>query len=70
MPEVHLSLNVRDTFTGPEIAIPAGNVEAFCAAAGNQQEKFKAARSEVVKAPMDFAIPTSRQAARYYKIST
>ena len=55
-------LNVRDTFTGPEVTISAGDVEAFCAVVGNQQEKFKTARTDEVKAPMDFAIVTGWQA--------
>ena len=55
-------LNVRDTFTGPEVIISANDVEAFCAVVGNQQEKFKTVRTDVVKAPMDFAIVTGWQA--------
>jgi len=55
-------LNVRDTFTGPEVTISASDVEAFCAVVGNQQEKFKAVRTDEVKTPMDFAIVTGWQA--------
>jgi fatty acid synthase subunit alpha, fungi type len=55
-------LNVRDTFTGPEVTISASDVEAFCAVVGNQQEKFKTVRTDEVKAPMDFAIVTGWQA--------
>jgi fatty acid synthase subunit alpha, fungi type len=55
-------LDVRDTFTGPEVTISANDVEAFCAVVGNQQEKFKTARTDEVKAPMDYAIVTGWQA--------
>ncbi len=55
-------LDVRDTFTGPEVTISADDVEAFCAVVGNQQEKFKTARTDEVKAPMDYAIVTGWQA--------
>ncbi|KAI0046589.1 fatty acid synthase [Auriscalpium vulgare] len=55
-------LDVRDTFTGPEVTIAASEVETFCAVVGNQQEEFKTARTEDVKAPMDFAIVTGWQA--------
>lgn len=55
-------LNVRDTFTGPEVTISASDIEAFCAVVGNQQEKFKTVRTDEVKAPMDFAIVTGWQA--------
>ncbi len=55
-------LGVRDTFTGPEVTISASDVEAFCAVVGNQQEKFQTARTDEVKAPMDFAIVTGWEA--------
>jgi fatty acid synthase subunit alpha, fungi type len=55
-------LDVRDTFTGPEVIISASDVETFCAVVGNQQEKFKTVRTDEVKAPMDFAIVTGWQA--------
>jgi acyl dehydratase len=55
-------LDVRDTFTSPEVTISASDVEAFCAVVGNQQEKFKTVRTDEVKAPMDFAIVTGWQA--------
>jgi fatty acid synthase subunit alpha len=55
-------LDVRDTFTGPEVTISAGEVEAFCAVVGNQQEEFKTVRTDEVRAPMDFAIVTGWQA--------
>ena len=55
-------LDVRDTFTGPEVTISTNDVEAFCAVVGNQQEKFKTVRSDEVKAPMDYAIVTGWQA--------
>jgi fatty acid synthase subunit alpha len=56
------ALNVRDTFTGPEVTISAADVETFCAVVGNQQEAFKTTRADVVQAPMDFAIVTGWQA--------
>ncbi|KAI0311286.1 acyl transferase domain-containing protein, partial [Amylostereum chailletii] len=55
-------IDVRDTFTGPEVTISAADVETFCGVVGNQQEEFKTVRSETVKAPMDFAIVTGWQA--------
>jgi enoyl reductase-like protein len=55
-------LDVRDTFTGPEVTISASDVEAFCAVVGNQQEKFKTARTDEVKGPMDYAIVTGWRA--------
>jgi hypothetical protein len=55
-------LNVRDAFVGPDVKISASDVEAFCAVVGNQQEKFTTARTDEVKAPMDFAIVTGWQA--------
>jgi fatty acid synthase subunit alpha, fungi type len=33
-------LDVRDTFTGPEVTISANDVKVFCAVVGNQQEKL------------------------------
>jgi acyl dehydratase len=55
-------LDVRDTFTSPEVTISASDVEAFCAVVGNQQEEFKTVRTDEVMAPMDFAIVTGWQA--------
>ncbi|THH15787.1 hypothetical protein EW146_g4747 [Bondarzewia mesenterica] len=55
-------INVRDTFAGPPVTISAEDVETFCAVVGNQQEAFKTARTDEVKAPMDFAIVTGWQA--------
>ncbi|KAI0264369.1 fatty acid synthase [Gloeopeniophorella convolvens] len=55
-------LKVRETFTGPEVTISADDVEGFCSVVGNQQEDFKAVRTDEVKAPMDFAIVTGWQA--------
>lgn len=54
-------IDIRDTFTGPEITIEADTVERFCAVVGNQGESFKTARNTEVKAPMDFAIVTGWQ---------
>jgi len=56
-------IDIRETFTGPEITIEAGTVEQFCAIVGNQGEAFKTARTKHVKAPMDFAIVTGWQAS-------
>ena len=55
-------LDVCDTFTSPDVSISANDVKAFCAAVGNQQEKFKTVHTDEVKAPMDYAIITGRQA--------
>ncbi|OBZ72637.1 Fatty acid synthase subunit beta [Grifola frondosa] len=55
-------INVRDTFTGPDVTIAAEDVESFCAVVGNQGEAFKSTRSETPQAPMDFAIVTGWQA--------
>lgn len=38
-------LDVRDTFTSPEVTISVSNVEVFCAVVGNQKE-FKAVRTD------------------------
>ncbi|KAI0950742.1 hypothetical protein AcW1_007973 [Taiwanofungus camphoratus] len=55
-------INVRETFTGPEVTIEAEEVESFCAVVGNDGEAFKTARAQTVQAPMDFAIVTGWQA--------
>lgn len=57
MPEI----DIHETFIGPEVTISARDVEMFCGVVGNQSEAFKTARTEVVKAPMDFAIVTGWQ---------
>lgn len=54
-------LDVHETFIGPEVIISAHDVETFCNVVGNQNEAFKTARTENVKAPMDFAIVTGWQ---------
>ena len=54
-------LDVHETFIGPEVIISANDVEIFCNVVGNQNEAYKTARSEDVKAPMDFAIVTGWQ---------
>ena len=59
--EVLPEINIRDTFTGPEVTIQASDVEAFCSVVGNEGEAFKTARSDCVQAPMDFAIVTGWQ---------
>lgn len=57
MPEI----DIHETFIGPEVTISAQDVEMFCGVVGNQSEAFKTARTDVVKAPMDFAIVTGWQ---------
>lgn len=54
-------LDIHETFIGPEVVISASDVETFCNVIGNQNEAFKTARTETVKAPMDFAIVTGWQ---------
>jgi enoyl reductase-like protein len=54
-------LNVHDAFFGPDIKISVSNVEAFSVVVSNQKEKFKTARTDEAKAPMDFAIVTGWQ---------
>ncbi|KAF7965824.1 hypothetical protein HWV62_41719, partial [Athelia sp. TMB] len=56
------AIDIKETFVGPEVTIEAEAVETFCAVVGNQGEHFKTARTENVKAPMDFAIVTGWQA--------
>jgi len=58
------TLDIRDTFTGPDITIDAASVERFCGVVGNQGEFFKTVRNAEVKAPMDFAIVTGWQVCR------
>lgn len=55
------TLDIKDEFVGPEVTINAEDVETFCAVVGNHGESFKSARTESVKAPMDFAIVTGWQ---------
>ncbi|KAI0077780.1 fatty acid synthase [Panus rudis PR-1116 ss-1] len=55
-------LNVRESFTGPEVTIDEDEIEEFCAVVGNQGEEFKTTRTDTVQAPMDFAIVTGWQA--------
>jgi len=57
MPEI----DIHETFIGPEVTISPQDVEMFCGVVGNQSESFKSARTEVVKAPMDFAIVSGWQ---------
>jgi fatty acid synthase subunit alpha len=54
-------IDIRETFTGPEVTIDAGAIETFCAVVGNQEQSFKAVRNTAIKAPMDFAIVTGWQ---------
>ncbi|PFH52946.1 hypothetical protein AMATHDRAFT_138867 [Amanita thiersii Skay4041] len=56
------TLNVRDLFVGPEVRITVADIEQFCNVVGNQGESFKSARTDIVQAPMDFAIVTGWQA--------
>ncbi|KAI6024835.1 hypothetical protein BKA83DRAFT_685883 [Pisolithus microcarpus] len=53
---------LRETFIGPEVTISGKEVETFCGVIGNQNEAYKLARANRVKAPMDFAIVTGWQA--------
>jgi fatty acid synthase subunit alpha len=55
------SLDVRDTFTGPEVTIDVASVEEFCGVVGNEGESFKSVRTTDVKALMDYAIVTGWQ---------
>lgn len=59
--EVLPEIDVRETFTGPEVTIDANAIETFCSVVGNDGEAFKTARNETVQAPMDFAIVTGWQ---------
>ncbi|KAH9950013.1 fatty acid synthase [Amylocystis lapponica] len=60
--EVLPSIDLRETFVGPEVTIEAGHVETFCAVIGNDGEAFKSVRTDKLQAPMDFAIVTGWQA--------
>ncbi|KAI5983403.1 hypothetical protein EDD15DRAFT_2390897 [Pisolithus albus] len=53
---------LRETFIGPEVTISGKEVETFCGVIGSQNEAYKLARANRVKAPMDFAIVTGWQA--------
>lgn len=55
------SIDLRETFDGPEVTIKAADIEQFCAVVGNQGESFKEVRNHNVQAPMDFAIVTGWQ---------
>lgn len=55
-------IDVRQTFTGPDVTISAAEVESFCTVVGNDGESYKTARADHVQAPMDFAIVTGWQA--------
>jgi fatty acid synthase subunit alpha len=50
------TLDIRETFSGPDITIAAASVERFCGVVGNPDEFFKTVQNAEVKAPMDFAI--------------
>ena len=54
-------IDVRATYTGPEVTIEASHIETFCGVVGNQSELFKTALTKEVQAPMDFAIVTGWQ---------
>lgn len=56
--EVLPEIDVRATYTGPEVTIDATAVESFCSVVGNQGESFHSMRTAEVQAPMDFAIVT------------
>lgn len=49
-------LALDQSFTGPETAVEAKDIQRFCDVIGNQSEAFKSVRSDKVMAPMDFAI--------------
>lgn len=55
------SIDLRETFVGPEVTISEAEIERFCAVVGNDGESFKAGRASAVEAPMDFAIVTGWQ---------
>jgi len=50
--EVVPDIDIRDTFTGPDITIEAVSVKRFCAVVGDQDESFKTSRNTEVKASM------------------
>lgn len=58
-------LDSKQVFEGPEITIDAIEVERFCAVVRNDGEAFKGARTENVRAPLDFAIVTGWQVRNY-----
>ncbi|KAJ3540249.1 hypothetical protein NM688_g6254 [Phlebia brevispora] len=60
--EVLPEIDVRATYTSPEVTIDSSAIERFCSIIGNQGELFKTARVADVQAPMDFAIVTGWQA--------
>jgi len=55
-------LDSKQVFEGPEVTIDATEIECFCAVVRNDGEAFKSARTENVRAPLDFAIVTGWQA--------
>lgn len=57
-------LPLDTTFTCESTTIDAQAVQRFCDVVGNQGESFKAARSDKVMAPMDFAIVLGWQVRR------
>ena len=54
-------LDSKQVFEGPEVTIDATEIERFCAIVRNDGEAFKSARTENVRAPLDFAIVTGWQ---------
>lgn len=58
------TIDIHDTFSGPQVTITAEHIERFCSVVGNQSAQFKTARSAEVQAPMDFAIVTGWQVCR------
>jgi fatty acid synthase subunit alpha len=60
------TIDIHETFIGPEVVIEATAVETFCAVVGNQGESFKTVRNDVVNAPMDFAIVTGWKVSYFY----
>jgi fatty acid synthase subunit alpha len=55
-------LDSKQVFEGPEVTIDATEIERFCAVVRNDGEAFKGARTENIRAPLDFAIVTGWQA--------
>ena len=62
--EVLPEIDVRATYSGPEVKIDAAAIRSFCGIVGNQGEVYKHVRVDEVQAPMDFAIVTGWQVSR------
>jgi len=64
------SLDSKQVFEGPEVTIDAMEIERFCAVVRNDGEAFKGARTENVRAPLDFAIVTGWQVRNIFSSSS